>query len=272
MSLLIDIGNTRIKVGYADADGIRQPHHTIALTHAELSQLPLWLKQHGLRPDYAFAISVSAPALSEQLCLLLHQQGCRVHWLDATTACNLLHNDYEYPERLGADRWLALIGVLALHKKEALRPIVHASFGTATTVDTIMPASTTQSARFVGGLILPGPKLMYDSLALNTAKLGNGIGTIAPFPTNTRAAVSSGIAAAQAGAVLRQWQLAAQYQQGTPLLVCSGGGWELIQEEIYQAYSQQLRLANLDDEPVIWQPTPVLDGLAYMATQNLLTD
>ena len=43
MSLLIDIGNTRIKVGYADADGIRQPHHTIALTHAELSQLPLWL-------------------------------------------------------------------------------------------------------------------------------------------------------------------------------------------------------------------------------------
>ena len=47
---------------------------------------------------------------------------------------------------------------------------------------------------------------------------------------------------------------------------------ELIQEEIYQAYSQQLRLANLDDEPVIWQPTPVLDGLAYMATQNLLTD
>ncbi|WP_260650272.1 type III pantothenate kinase [Paenalcaligenes sp.] len=265
MSLLIDIGNTRIKIGYAGSDGRRQQQHTLALPHQQIEAILPWLEEHGLRPTRALGISVASKALMYQLEGLLQHIQCNMSWLDATTPCPLLHNNYEQPDRLGADRWLAMIGVLAQQHQHRSRPIVHVSFGTATTIDTIMPA-TTCAAQFIGGLILPGPQLMYDSLADNTAQLGNGLGNITAFPLATRSAISSGVAAAQSGAVLRQWQLAWQQHRGTPLLVCSGGGWDLIQEEIQNAYQQQLQLLHLAVEPVIWQPMPVLDGLAYMTT------
>lgn len=266
MTLLIDIGNTRIKLSYADAQGLRQVPHTVALAHSDLDQILPWLQQHGLRPGRALGICVASSALAKRVERQLAPIGCAVHWLNATIKCPLLRNDYDQPAQLGADRWLALIGVLAQQKSYVTRPIVHASFGTATTVDTIMPGSVHETARFIGGLILPGPKLMYDALTLNTAQLGKGIGPIQAFPTNTRAAISSGVNAAQAGAVLRQWQLTWQTQHGAPLLVCSGGGWDLIQEEIISAYAQQRHLLNLAPESVVWQPTPVLDGLSYMTT------
>lgn len=266
MTLLIDIGNTRIKLGYANAEGQRQTPHTVALAHSDLDQLLPWLKQHSLLPQRALGIYVSSNALAKRVEQQLALIGCVVHWLDATISCPLLQNTYERPELLGADRWLALIGILAQQQTHAKRPMVHASFGTATTVDTVLPATLNDIAQFIGGLILPGPKLMYDALTLNTAMLGKGIGAIESFPTNTRAAISSGVSAAQSGAVIRQWQLTWQKRYGTPILVCSGGGWELIQAEVTNAHAQQLSLLNLALEPVLWQPTPVLDGLSYMTT------
>lgn len=266
MTLLIDIGNTRIKLSYANAEGERQIPHTVALAHSDLDQLLPWLKQHGLQPQRALGICVSSKALAKRVEQQLALIGCVAYWLDATISCPLLHNAYERPEQLGADRWLALIGILVQQQAHATRPIVHASFGTATTVDTVLPATLNETAQFIGGLILPGPKLMYDALTLNTAMLGKGIGAIESFPTNTRAAISSGVSAAQSGAVMRQWQLTWQKHRGAPLLVCSGGGWDLIQVEITNAYAQQQDLLNLVPESVLWQPTPVLDGLSYMTT------
>lgn len=266
MTLLIDIGNSRIKVSYANPQGVRQTHHTVALAHSDLDQLLPWLQQHRLSPQRALGICVSSQALANRVEQQLALLNCVVHWLDATVPCPLLCNGYDHPAQLGADRWLALIGVLVQQQTHTTRPIVHASFGTATTVDTVIPATVDKNAKFIGGLILPGPKLMYDALTLNTAMLGKGIGSIESFPSNTRAAISSGVNAAQAGAVMRQWRLTWQANFGVPLLVCSGGGWDLIQEEITSAYTQQLHLLDLRPESIWWQPTPVLDGLSYMAT------
>lgn len=264
MTLLIDVGNTRIKVGHTNSA------LTLAIAHDHAEQMLSWLKFQELKPEKALGICVSSAAIKQKIAQLLLTINCSVHWLDATLACSLLHNNYEEPQRLGADRWLALIGVLSKQPQQHLnRPIIHASFGTATTVDTIMPPShLEQKAQFIGGLILPGPKLMFDSLALSTAQLGNGGGAIQDFPTNTRAAISSGISAAQAGAVLRQWQLTCTTPFGAPLLVCSGGGWELIKEELTQAYKQQQHLLHLAPESPHWQPTPVLDGLNYISTKK----
>lgn len=261
MMLLIDVGNTRIKLRCAD--------HHIALVHQEIEQLLPWLQSHQLCPTQAIGIYVSSISLAQQMEQLLLSIGCPTEWLSATTPSALIHNNYDEPQRLGADRWLALIGILAQQTVPLTRPIVHASFGTATTVDTIMPAADPQQkAQFIGGLILPGPKLMYDSLALNTAQLGEGIGPTQAFPTNTRAAISSGIGAAQAGAVLHQWQLARQKNQGTPSLVCSGGGWNLIQEAVVKTHAQQLQMLDLKREAIQWQATPVLDGLSYLSIQK----
>ena len=272
MTLLIDLGNTRLKASYIDVHSSHQQptKYQIALAHAELPQLLIWLKQHHLAPKKALGICVASTAVAQALEQLLSEIACTVQWLDATANCPLLLNHYDEPAQLGADRWLALIGILARQELHSLRPIIHASFGTATTIDTILPTETTANACFIGGLILPGPQMMYDALAQNTAQLGNGTGLLQDFPSNTRAAISSGIAAAQSGALLRQWQLCLQLDLGTPLLVCSGGGWDLIQEEIKNAYQQRLQLLNLAAETITEQPTPVLDGLSYMATHRLL--
>ncbi len=257
MSLFIDVGNTRVKVQSAQ--------HNTAFSHNDLEQLLPWLLAHQLQPKKAWGVCVASKEITQKIGLLLQRLGCSIHWLDGSTPCQLLHNNYDAPQQLGADRWLGLIGVLT--KNQTDRPIIYASFGTATTVDTILPATDTAKAQFIGGLILPGPTLMYDSLALNTAQLGQGVGAKQPFPTNTRSAISSGISAAQAGAVLQQWQLAWQKKQGAPLLVCSGGGWDLIKESLVKAHRQQLQLLNLEPETIRWQPTPVLDGLSYISNQ-----
>lgn len=264
MTLLIDIGNTRLKIGYATAKGTRLVSQTLALAHSEWQQLLPWLKAQGLAPKHALGISVSSLALTSQVTQLLESIGCQARWLDATTSCDFLLNGYEYPERLGADRWLALIGILATQAHQPARPIVHASFGTATTVDTVLPRKI---ATFVGGVILPGPQLMYDALALNTEQLRSDLGVLQAFPTNTQSAISSGINAAQTGAVLQQWLQTLHQRHGTPLLVCSGGGWPLVQEHMQKTYAEQLRLLHLAAEPIHWQATPVLDGLAYLAPE-----
>lgn len=267
MNLLIDIGNTRIKFGYALANGTHLPHQTLAVTASELAQLTPWLTQHNLHPKRALIISVASPEIEQRVLSLLHAIHCEAIWLNSLSHCPLLHNGYDHPEQLGADRWFALIGVLQPHLATT-RPLIHASFGTATTIDTVLPATSTKRAVFSGGLILPGPQLMYESLATKTAKLGYGIGDIDFFPSNTRAAISTGIAGAQAGAVMRQWQLVYELQIGAPLLICSGGGWELVQQEVERAHAYQRRQLALPAECIYYQPTPVLDGLAYMATQS----
>lgn len=269
MILLIDMGNTRVKVGYVNQDGVRLTKHSIAFTYAELDQLLPWLQQQGLHPQRALGVYVTAKKHVQYLEQLLQSIDCLISWQNGTTYCPLVENGYEQPERLGADRWLALIGILAQRLPLPTRPIVHASFGTATTIDTVIPTATSLPARFIGGLILPGPKMMYDSLALNTAQLGNGLGLIQDFPTNTRAAISSGVTAAQVGAVMQQWQLTWQHQQIAPLLICSGGGWSLVENEIKNAHTQLLHLLNVEMEPVYWQETPVLDGLAHISQYHL---
>lgn len=267
MSLLIDIGNTRLKLGYVYPDGSRATA-SLALTPPELPSLLPWLRQHRFQPQRALVVSVASAQVEQHVSALLDSIGCPCIWLNATQPCALVHNGYDQPDQLGADRWLALIGVLAQHRLHS--PIIHASFGTATTVDTLLPpqSAASRQALFAGGLILPGPQLMYESLASNTAKLGQGIGARSAMPTNTRAAISTGIAAAQVGAVLRQWQLAYALKQEVPLLICSGGGWPLIQEEMEHAYQHLQQQLHLDLKNIHYQATPVLDGLAYIATQQ----
>lgn len=267
MNLLIDIGNTRIKFGYALTGSAHLQPHTLAVTASELTQLSTWLAHYQLHPKRALIISVAKPEVEQLVLSLLHAIHCEAIWLNSLSYCPLLHNGYDQPEQLGADRWFALIGVLQTHLATT-RPLIHASFGTATTIDTVLPATATQKAIFNGGLILPGPQLMYESLATKTAKLGYGIGNMDSFPNNTRAAISTGIASAQAGAVMRQWQLVYELQVGPPLLVCSGGGWELVQQEVERAHAYQRHQLALPAECIYYQPTPVLDGLAYMATQS----
>src|SRR5690606_36750500 len=65
-----------------------------------------------------------------------------VQWASSTGQQLGVHNHYEPVSQLGADRWLAMLG-LASHERQrrdfSSRRAILATFGTATTIDTLMP-------------------------------------------------------------------------------------------------------------------------------------
>lgn len=71
-------------------------------------------------------------------------------------------NLYENPKEVGADR---IVNAVAAFSKFG-GPCIVVDFGTATTFDCI-----TKKGEYIGGLIVPGPILSAESLALHTARL-----------------------------------------------------------------------------------------------------
>lgn len=274
--LLVDAGNTRIKFGWLRRGQNRRSPDTLALSHAELSQLPQWLTQLPSMPDAALGVCVASEAVAT---LIEHtlQPSITMHWLRSSAYAAGVMNLYDHPEQLGNDRWIALIGLGGHTRSAALL----ASFGTATTVDTLGPLSAaehaplsdldeqTESRRFEGGLILPGPELMRQSLANGTAGLPYAQGASVAFPRNTHTAISSGIAAAQAGAVIRQWRYALDTLGVAPTVYCSGGGWPLVADEVEAALRRAQADNGLPPSAPHWLDAPVLDGLAALAGQTL---
>jgi type III pantothenate kinase len=145
-------------------------------------------------------------------------------WVVASEAEAGLHNGYDYPTRLGADRWVAMIG--AYHRMLSLgqpRPIVVVMVGTAVTVEAI-----DAQGKFLGGLILPGHGIMLRALESGTAGLHVPTGDVKEFPTNTSDALTSGGTYAIAGAVERMVQHVRTHSSAEPLCIMTGGaGWKM---------------------------------------------
>jgi len=145
-------------------------------------------------------------------------------WVNASAHAGGVTNGYDHPNRLGADRWVALIGarqrVLAqAHRSgHGPRPALVVMVGTAVTVDAL-----DASGRFLGGLILPGFGLMLRALEMGTAGLKAPTGEVVDFPTNTSDALMSGGADAIAGAVDRMRRKLAARCGSEPVLMMTGG-------------------------------------------------
>lgn len=270
--LLVDAGNTRVKFGWLRSGHTRREPDTLALGHAELRHLPEWLAGLPLAPDAALGVSVAGDAVNTLVEHLLKQHGITLRWLRSSAYAAGITNLYDNPEQLGNDRWISLIG-LGGHTRDTA---MLASFGTATTIDTLSPLpgpvrtgadmdAQTESRRFEGGIILPGPELMRQSLASGTAGLPYAQGGSVAFPRNTHSAISSGIAAAQAGAVIRQWRCALASLGVAPQLYCTGGGWPMVADEVASALALAQADLGLPAAAPRWLDAPVLDGLAAMA-------
>ncbi|MGB6006707.1 type III pantothenate kinase [Castellaniella sp.] len=268
MKLLIDAGNTRAKIAWM-APGESTRHPATVLDYARLPELAAHLAH---RPQDILGSNVAGPHVRQQLDLACQTAwGLTIRWCDARDGQSLLDNPYADPTRLGADRWLGLLGLLRTLSADsgwnAGHPALLASFGTATTIDTIMPGAGPARPAFLGGLILPGPSLMAHSLAHGTAQLPLGAGRCTDFPQDTQDAIASGIAAAQAGALLRQWRLARQRAQGrAPLVFVCGGGWPGISAAILEELAQAQDALQLPRTPPQRLDGPVLDGLAFLST------
>lgn len=273
MILLLDAGNTRAKFGWLDPGTGKREAHSHALDYSQIDTLPAWLGTLESRPTRILGVNVAGSVVSRSIeTLFLQQYGLWIEWIDSTHTQADLHNGYDQASQLGADRWAALLGLLRhvcdLSAWQSGTPMLLASFGTACTLDTLanLPDEHgTRHAHFLGGLILPGPLLMARSLSDGTAHLPYVQGESTDYPTTTHGAISSGIAAAQAGALLRQWRMAVQHFDTAPQVYVSGGGWPLVQAEVRHALARaqaDLRLPPLAPQ---YLSSPVLDGLASLA-------
>ncbi|VFR48039.1 Pantothenate kinase type III, CoaX-like [plant metagenome] len=262
MMLLVDAGNSRIKLGWRVA-GQARAADVITLPHAELEQLPArmaaWPSAQAGQRRRALGVNVAGDALGGRLQALLDQAGYMLEWIRPAPALLGLRNGYDTPTQLGPDRWMGMLGIWAAMPAPR-PPLLLATFGTATTLDSTSPDDV-----FRGGLILPGPSLMRASLTQGTANLPLADGTLQDFPSNTHDAISTGVAAAQAGAVLRQWLRAWETFGQAPVLHVSGGGWPDVEAQTQTLLDQLTRHLGLPAVVPRWVPNPVLDGLAALA-------
>lgn len=277
---LIDIGNTRMKIGWLNRITGRREDAALALDHQNVQQLDAWFRQHKVRPDRAIGVNVAGNQKAQAIeAFLARSFNVQVHWLDSQPRAAGILNRYTQPAQLGADRWVAMIG-LSQVKPDSRVPLLLASFGTATTLDTLCPARlvATQpggdprpeletNVRWVydGGMIFPGPGLMRASLASNTAQLPEANGSPTAFPTDTHRAIITGIAASQAGALIRQWLAIWQRYGVAPCVYGTGGGWPAVQDEAQALLATVQKLQQAPEQPVRYLASPILDGLARMA-------
>ncbi len=259
MIVLLDIGNTRAKLGWWDAR-LGREREALALTLREGSslrpsmstQLGEWLSSLPVSATGAYGVSVAGGDVNTSLEQALAQAHIAIRWMRPQAQVLGMVNRYDQPDQLGPDRWAALLGVAGKYPHQTT-PIILATFGTATTIDTLGP-----NAVFEGGMILPGPALMRASLAAGTAKLPHAQGHGVTFPRNTQQAISTGVLSAQAGAVWRQCMVVRESFGHTPLVCVSGGGWQEVEDEVRSMLAQmQIEVEHLSH--------PALDGLARLA-------
>lgn len=225
--LAIDVGNTRLKwalYGQALPGAPALMHGAEFLENIDrLSEGP-W---SGLaKPRRMLGCCVAGDAIKRRVEEQMEELwDVPAHWVVASASEAGLANGYDHPTRLGADRWVAMVG--AWHRmlaREAPRPMVVVMVGTAVTVEAL-----DASGRFMGGFIVPGHGIMLRALESGTAGLHVPTGEVREFPTNTSDALTSGGTFAIAGAIERMVQHVRRHCDCDPACVMTGGaGWKML--------------------------------------------
>ncbi|RYF69809.1 MAG: type III pantothenate kinase [Comamonadaceae bacterium] len=225
--LAIDIGNTRLKWALYDAarpgaallgQGAEFLDHIERLSEGPWAALP--------QPGSMLGCVVAGDAVRRRAEEQIHETfDCAARWVVSGTGEAGVTNGYDHPTRLGADRWVAMIGARhrMLQQHAEPRPMVVVMIGTAVTVEAL-----DASGKFLGGLILPGHGIMLRALESGTAGLHVPTGEVREFPTNTSDALTSGGTYAIAGAVERMVQHLRQHCGAEPACYMTGGaGWKM---------------------------------------------
>jgi len=218
--LAIDVGNTRLKwAQYASPQpgaGL-MAHGAVFLEQIERLADTEWKRLPA--PSSMLGSIVAGEGVKRRVEEQLEIWDIPPRWVVSAPFAAGVTNGYDHPNRLGTDRWVALVG--AWHRVLASgppRPVLVVMVGTAVTVDAL-----DETGRFLGGLILPGFGLMLRALEMGTAGLKAPTGDVRDFPTNTSDALMSGGAHAIAGAVERMHRRLLSRTGIEPSRLMSGG-------------------------------------------------
>jgi type III pantothenate kinase len=224
--LAIDIGNTRLKWAVYDSPhpgALLRAHGAEFLENIDKLSDGSWSALAP--PDRMLGCAVAADAVKRRVEEQMEELwDVPVQWVVASAAEAGLVNGYDHPTRLGADRWVAMIGARhrMLTQGEA-RPMVVVMIGTAVTVEAV-----DVHGKFLGGFILPGHGIMLRALESGTAGLHVPTGDVREFPTNTSDALTSGGTYAISGAIERMVQHVRRHCGAEPACYMTGGaGWKM---------------------------------------------
>ena len=242
MDLLIDIGNTSLKWATSQSGSLSELQ-----TVQHFGGLPIDL--HAAWDQLAVPGRVLVSNVGGDSMAATVERACRSYWDHSPEFAQTKQSAYgvtvayECPERLGVDRWLALV---AAHQACA-GPALIVDAGTATTYDLLLG-----DGRHLGGLILPGIQMMRDSLLAGThiprvepEELDE------PWATDTGTAVAAGSIQAPAALAERLYDRLAERSAAAPKLIVTGGDAE--------------RLLLAVNRGARHHPDLVLQGLALIA-------
>jgi type III pantothenate kinase len=223
--LAIDIGNTRLKWAlYASP----QPGAALLSHGASFLETIDELADREWKvlgaPRSMLGCVVAGEAVRRRVEEQLELWDLTPRWVVPSAHEAGVANGYDHPARLGADRWVAMIGarghVLA---RGPARPVLVVMIGTAVTVDAL-----DAEGKFLGGLILPGHGIMLRALESGTAGLRVPTGEVRRFPANTSDALTSGGTYAITGAIERMHRhLSGLCAEEPVVLVTGGAGWKV---------------------------------------------
>ena len=218
--LLVDIGNSRAKCAVLRGQKLGAarafPHGSGGASLAAL------VRAAPRDVTRVIAVSVAGTRRERALAAAVKSRfGLGTEFIRSARSAGGVRNGYRDVWRLGADRWVAVIGAHAL---AGARAALVVNIGTAMTIDAV-----TARGRHLGGAIAPGPTLMYESLLAGTQGIRKRAQGARPkngrqlFATDTASALAAGAAFACAALVDRAVAEAARTEAARPLLLLTGG-------------------------------------------------
>lgn len=231
MILELDCGNSFIKWRVLGEDVRRVIGEGVVDSDLALLESLKGLK--GLSLLHCRLVSVrTAEETSALISLLTEAFGVSVVCATPAREMSGVRNGYEEFERLGLDRWLAILGGFHLASGACLV----LDFGTAVTADFIAG-----DGEHLGGFICPGMPLMRNQLRTHTRRIRYGdlaaeraLESLVPGRTTVEA-VERGCLLMLRGFVLTQLELARNYWGEDFAVFLTGGDADLVSEIVPEA-------------------------------------
>jgi len=239
MTLLVDAGNTRVKIAHLDSKGRLEPIYIgdlVSLTEADLpaQKQDVWLSCVG-NDDKV-----------NQLQAHFEQWQLRTHVVRTEAQAFGVQNAYRDFHTLGVDRWL---GLIAAHNEQPANTVI-IDAGTAITVDWLDSQGQHQ-----GGWIVPGVDLMVSALTARSDRLfihSDDFGRANHLGQSTPEGIKDGCVNAFVGIIKQAISITeTELDWSDYRLLLTGGSYPLLPPDIKRRGEQR--------------PELVLQGLAYYA-------
>lgn len=244
--IAIAVGNTRSRVGVLVGKECVKAQSFSTDTPAEIASYVSALFEEYDFPGEEPVIFMSTVSRSASVAIeevIQERYGWTIHLLGRDVQIPIRHSLTESGEEtVGQDRLLCAIGAFDVVKQAC----VVVDMGTAITVDFVDGEGV-----YHGGAIMPGVKMMLDSLSDGTAHLPQlkykkmDPSSFEPGK-QTDDAILLGVSAAVRGSIRYLAERYAQFYEGYPQIIATGGDMGMLEdEELIEAFVPELQLNGI---------------------------